>query len=334
MKINLSPADQKLFERLLAQMEENIREADYFNDILVKKTPVKVSPIPYPIAELKISDYANNPYYQIVKPDPFKDNEWELKQDLHQPFEGFVYDEIEVNPKDFYKEKTNFGFFPERFEFLALKQEGVTWMSITPHEIATMARPLKKARGTVVTLGLGLGYFAFMASLKTEVTKVLIIEREKTAIEIFEKSLLPFFPQKEKIEVLQIDAFDYLKKPEKKFDFLFADLWHLPEDGLPLYFQIKNFETQFPDSVFSYWIEKSLLSLLRRALLILMDEENKGSSDEDYDFAATQSDLMVNALHFALKEKSIGSFEEAMDLLNDDSLRKISLSLNPYKAKR
>jgi hypothetical protein len=331
MKINLSPADQKLFEKLLIQMEENIREADFYNDILIKKTPVGISSAPRAIVELKISDYVKNPYYQRVQPHPFKDNDWELKKEDHKPFEGFVYDEIEISPKDFYREKTNFGFFPERFEFLALKQEGVTWMSITPHEIATMDEPSKKAQGQVVALGLGLGYFAFMASLRKEVTKVLIIEREKTAIDIFEKELLPFFPQKEKIEVLEMDAFDYLKKPQKKFDFLFADLWHLPEDGL--YLQIKNFEARFPDSVFSYWIEKSILSLLRRALLILMDEEIKGSADEDYDFAATQSDLVVNALHFALKEKTIESFREAMDLLSDDSLKNLSLSLNLDRAK-
>ncbi len=315
-------------------MDANIAEADFYNDILGKKTPVVASSAPHPIVELEISPYEKNPYYERVKPEPFMSKEWTLGYEEHKPFEGFVYDEISVNPDDFYKEKTNFGYFKDHFRFLSLKQHGVTWMSITPHEIATMKEPVEKAKGDIVTLGLGLGYFAYMASLKKEVTKITIIEREETAIEVFEKRLLPFFPQKEKIEIIQADAFAYLAKPSKRFDYLFADLWHLPEDGLPLYLQIKNDESQFPDSIFSYWIEESILSLLRRALLILMNEEMNGSSDEDYDFAGTESDLLVNALHFALKEKSIGSFEETMDLLSDNSLKKIASSLNLDKAMR
>ena len=53
------------------------------------------------------------------------------------------------------------------------------------------------------------------------------------------------------------------KMPHGNFDYVFADLWHDPSDGLEMYRKLKKYEVLAPHTSFDYWIEPSLLSLLR-----------------------------------------------------------------------
>jgi hypothetical protein len=48
-----------------------------------------------------------------------------------------------------------------------------------------------------------------------------------------------------------------------RFDYVFCDLWHDASDGLDLYLRLKKYEKKAPDARFDYWIEPSLLSVLR-----------------------------------------------------------------------
>ena len=138
-------------------------------------------------------------------------------------------------------------------------------MSLVPHEIETMKEPLSKAEGRVAVLGLGLGYFAFAASQKEEVSEVVVFEKDPAIIALFQARLLPRFPRKDKIRILKKDALDY---PEDgPFDFVFADLWHDVEDGLPLYRKLVKRETR--DCPVSYWIEDTMRLVFARFLRLL-----------------------------------------------------------------
>jgi SAM-dependent methyltransferase len=141
-------------------------------------------------------------------------------------------------------------------------------MTITPNEVETMREPIAKCRGRVLTLGLGLGYFAFHASQKSEVERVVVVERSRDVIEIFKTYLLPQFPNADKIEIVEADAFQYMeeKMPHDNFDYVFADLWHDASDGLEMYRKLKKYEVLAPKTEFDYWIEPSLLSLLRHII--------------------------------------------------------------------
>ena len=88
------------------------------------------------------------------------------------------------------------------------------------------------------------------------------IERDPDVIALFKEHILPQFPHKEKIKLLQADAFAYMEKelPKASFDYIFADLWHDASDGLEMYMRLKRLEGNIPTD---YWIEDSLLSYLR-----------------------------------------------------------------------
>ena len=77
-------------------------------------------------------------------------------------------------------------------------------MSVTPNEVYTVQPAIDNAKGKVLTLGCGMGYFAYMASLKEEVESITIIELEQDVIDLFENSILPQFENKDKIYITHL----------------------------------------------------------------------------------------------------------------------------------
>lgn len=87
------------------------------------------------------------------------------------PYEGFIYKDVEASKEDYYSEINHLGFFSQSFDYLELVDKERIWMSITPYEIETMKSSIAKAKGKVVTFGLGLGYFAYMCLQKMMLMK-------------------------------------------------------------------------------------------------------------------------------------------------------------------
>jgi len=215
------------------------------------------------IKKLDKKSYIENPYYQNVQIPEVKFGNWELKYEKYRPYEAFVYKDLIVE-SDF-KEFPCIGFFDEEFRFPTVMENAHEWMSIKPSELETTQPAIDVIEGKVITFGLGLGYFAYMASLKERVQSVTVIERDKEVIQLFERYILPQFQYKDKVEIISVDAFEYAEKqmPKKNFDYAFVDLWHDVSDGLDLYLKMKKMEQFSSQTKFLYWIEDSLLSRLR-----------------------------------------------------------------------
>lgn len=207
--------------------------------------------------------YLNDEYVKTVRFPDAKYKKWELCTHSYAPYEPFVCNHPVLTRE--LREIPQIGYFKEEFSFPAVLENGIEWMTVTPNEVETMRTPITEAKGKVLTLGLGLGYFAFHASQKDEVSSVTVVERDPAVIELFRAHLLPQFPSREKIRIIEADAFKYMeeKMPTEHFDYLFADLWHDPSDGLDMYLRLKKYEPLAPKTKFAYWIEPSLLSLLR-----------------------------------------------------------------------
>lgn len=207
--------------------------------------------------------YTSDEYYRTIRFPTVKSGAWEMKMSDYAPFEPFVRTHPTVTEE--LREIPQIGYFEEVFPFPAVLENGIEWMTVTPNEIETMREPIEKSHGNVLTLGLGLGYFAFRASQKENVTSVTVVEKDESVISLFREYILPQFPNKEKLRIVRDDAFDYLKKTAlaEKFDYLFADLWHDASDGLEMYIQIKQILQARPAPETDYWIEPSLLSALR-----------------------------------------------------------------------
>ena len=271
--------------------------------------------------------YLEDEYAKLIKDISIKDDRWELVSLHYEPYQGFAYDELRID-NIFFKEETPIGFFKNRFPYLALIEGDDIWMSVIPHEINTMRKPIRDAFGRVLVLGLGLGYYAFHVSNKKDVESVTIIENDKHAIEIFEKYILPHFKNKDKIKIIYEDAIKYLDNGID-YDFVFADIWHNVGDGLPLYLQIKSKERNFKTTTFRYWIETSMLAMLRRMTLSVFEENYfEHFKEEDYLKARDYNDKVINAIYFAIKDRVFNSIEDIRKTLQDDSLRELATLLD------
>jgi len=215
------------------------------------------------VKQLDPTLYTANLYYRNIKIPEVKFGNWELKYEKYCPYEAFVYDDLIVETD--FKEIPQIGFFNQEFRFPAVMEHNHEWMAIKPNEIETMQHAIDTIEGEVVTFGLGLGYFTYMASMKEQVQKVTVIERDNEVIQLFEQHILPQFQHQEKVEIISIDAFEYIEKqmPHKNFDYAFIDLWHDVSDGLELYLKMKKMEYLSAQTQFMYWIEDSLLSGFR-----------------------------------------------------------------------
>ena len=263
------------------------------------------------------NEFKNNPYYKAIKPQLVKYKDYQLTYDHYTPYELFSYDDIEVN--DNYTESTKAAYFKNEFKFLVLNYKDITWMSITPNEIKTMEPGLKKAHGDIIVFGIGLGYFAFMASLKPKVKSITIIENDINIINIFKNNLLPLFPNKEKIKIVQQDALEVIKAP-LPYDFAFVDLWHSVEDGLDFFLKFKAQEKNNPNVEFSYWLNNSFYALLRRAFITLLSEQLEGLDASNYQKGETTFDKLVNLYYQKTKNIQIKDVSDIDNLLLDNKL--------------
>lgn len=202
--------------------------------------------------------YQANPYYRNIRIETCKHGHWELTSQSYRPYELFLRDDLLLTAD--LRQIPAIAYFPAAFSYPSVLQDGREWMSIKPSEIESSLSAVDEAFGRVVTFGLGLGYFAYMASCKPDVKSVTVVERDPAVISLFEKVILPQFSNKDKITVIQKDAFDYLERDMSSFqpDFAFVDIWHDIADGKELYVRAKQYEARFPHTRFCYWIERSL----------------------------------------------------------------------------
>ncbi len=214
---------------------------------------------PHMIHYLDEAEFINNPYYSAISlAEKKKIGDWELRVDTLASFTAFVCNDPLVLPDG--RIIPQIGFFDKDFEFLSVLQNNREWMTMMPNELVTQRLPIKRAQGRVATYGLGLGYFAFMCALKDEVESVTIVEMDENVIKLFKELILPQFKNPEKINIICADAFEFAERraPTLNFDYIFADIWHDPSDGVSAYKRFKGLEHLCPNTKFDYWIENTL----------------------------------------------------------------------------
>lgn len=202
--------------------------------------------------------YEENPYYKYIKVPQVKNKKWEFKKQSYKPYEAFVYNDLKVMSDG--RVLPQIGFFETEFFYPAVLENRREWMLITPNEIETMKEVVSAARGKVLTYGLGLGYYTYMVSEKENVSSITVVEKDRAVIDLFKEYILPQFAHKEKVNIIEEDAFTYAEKymPSEEYDFVFADIWHDPSDGIEPYLKMKDYEKLSPKSEYMYWIEKTM----------------------------------------------------------------------------
>lgn len=207
--------------------------------------------------------YEDDPYYKNIDLRDVVEGSWEIKWEEYKPYQAVICDDMMIF--DDFREVPPLGFFTEPFRFPAILEDGNEWMTLTPVDLDTCREAIDAAKGKVITFGLGLGYYAYMASMKDEVESVTVVELSDKVIELFKRHILPKMPRADKINIVNADAFEYAEHtmPEMGFDVAFVDTWRDAYDGAPMYERMKTLEKYSPNTKFLYWIENFLISRLR-----------------------------------------------------------------------
>ena len=284
--------------------EDNEEDLDIFNSRILPS-----------FSEINVNKYRNNPYYKSIKLAYVKEGDYSIEVDHFEPYEIFAYKDMSINEN--YEEINSLSFFKEKFPFLSINYKGTTWMSVTPNEIETMEKAVNEATGKVIVYGLGLGYFPYMISLKDEVKEIVIVEIDKEIISLFKKHLLPQFEHKEKITIINKDAFIYMQESHS-FDYSFIDLWHDPYDGIELYLKAKRLEKE--NQKYFYWLESSFYILLRRCFISFLEEQLSNAPESSYQKSKSITDKIINTFYQKTKNLVITNIEQLQDLLSDSSL--------------
>lgn len=206
--------------------------------------------------KLDASEFRNNPYIRNVKVESAKSGNFTLALNAYEPGELLEYD-----MPDFSKDpiEHRIGYFNERVEFPGIYEGVIPWMSVCPSEINSMKRHIDKAHGRTLVLGLGLGYYIYMASMKPEVECLDVVECQAEIIRLFEDHLLPQFPFRDKIRIIEADAFSYVGGlMGNEYDFCFADIWQNEVDGAWAYRKLRDSEEQLKGIEFAYWIDDAI----------------------------------------------------------------------------
>ena len=326
MHFSLSESDNKKLLSLFKQDEDNI---DYFMylssvilrnkqyvtnkvnevetdfdkknlafDMLEREHPIKndfiKKNIRWDTNLLNEKDYEFNPYLLALKNLTFKEKGWTLTRQIRKAYTLCPYEEEYAYGAN-YAMKMALAMFKQDYIYPSICLYDTEWMSLNQHEIRTMEIPIQLARGKVLTLGLGLGYYAYMVSLKEEVKEVHIVEMDLELIQLFNKHLLPLFPHPEKIHIHKADAFYFIKDiKDKDYDFIFSDLWHDASDGTDAYLKLKKHFINFKCTQCSYWIENSIISHLRMMVINVMKHEYYDLKEPLDEFSSGIKDKLVN----------------------------------------
>ena len=210
------------------------------------------------VRQLESAAYENDPFLLSIRVPQAQEGGWEFCQRRYAPFEALPCGDFVAQSDG--RVLPQIGFFPRGFSYPAALESGREWMSVTPNEIETMRAPIARAHGRVLTFGLGIGYFAFMAASKADVESVTVVEREAAVIRLFTRLLLPQFPCAQKIRIICGDAFHFAQDPQAlaPFDFAFTDLWHDVSDGLPAWRRMRALLHRRPQLEAMYWIEDTM----------------------------------------------------------------------------
>lgn len=152
-----------------------------------------------------------------------------------------------------------------------------------PSEMNTIEPYAKKAKGKVLTFGLGIGFYVYMALLNDDVESVTIVERSPEVIQLFNTVLRPQFPQNKEVVIIHGDAFDYFNEDTlNQYDSVFVDIWQSNEDGLEM---IERLLEQYnpPFEQVDFWIESSCMEIMHALVFMVLKGmiENKVYINKD-----------------------------------------------------
>lgn len=271
---------------------------------------------------IKKEDYAQNEYYKNIKIEPKEEGSYKILTETFPKYESKQYDQVLVNRRGQRIPKTC--IYLDDFDFPIMLKDEIVVTSITTLQINMMEKSIKKAKGNILTLGLGLGYYAYMVSQKAEVERVTIIENSQEIIDLFEENILPQFANKEKIQIIKADAFEYMRAlDDGEYDSCFVNIW-ADEGDTKTYLDFKAISHKFSKMQLDIFAEEVLLLRIEEAVFSLIVDSylNDVSDILEQDVFNETEIYVLEYLIKLYKDVVISNPEELDNILNPISIKK------------
>ena len=155
---------------------------------------------------------------------------------------------------------------------LVLADGETEWMLDMPSEAATNDPFARRAHGSVLLFGLGIGYVLYMTLRNPAVSHITVVEYNPRVIEVFEQILKPLFPDHDRFTILQDDARNrWNEEWLAGFDCIFTDIWQSGDDGLFMMADLLS-RASVPLDKADFWIEDSCIVPLRTLVFLHYEE--------------------------------------------------------------
>ncbi len=208
------------------------------------------------------------------------------------------------------------------YEYPLLEEDGKVWMSIAPCEIVTMQSNICAAHGSVLTFGLGLGYYPYIVSLKENVSHVTVVEKSNDVADLFEEHMLPQMETRDKITIVRKDAFDFVENSDDGiYDTCFSDIW-VSGDDLDTYLKMKFACGKFHETETSFWIENRFLSLISIILQQMILHEYAGFSSIDMNSLRCAYPFAFQAIEEITKSAVFLQAKDISEYIHPDNIQK------------
>jgi hypothetical protein len=225
----------------------------------------------WPSLWINTRDFLNRPYAKTIRWEGISTGTFRFDRLTLTAGELFNAHAIVMDPQRELNESMMLRALDEPYEAPFLWQGTDAWMMDVPSEAYTMDPLAEKAKGHVLAIGLGIGYYPFMALRNPNVTDVTVLEKAPEVIELFESVLHAQFPRAKDLKVIEGDAFEVFT-PEglAPYDTVFVDIWRSAEDGYPL---IERLLGQFspPLIKLDLWIEDSCFEFMPSLIFLYFE---------------------------------------------------------------
>ena len=200
-----------------------------------------------------IKKFRNNDYIKLLNQHTISN----LNYKTIKPYEIFIAGNSYLQFDD-NKYFIPLGYFEDEFKYPTFSN-----YSIDPHYIESVDLPLKIVKGKILILGLKLGYFAYMSSLKEDVKDVYVVESNKDLINMFETNVLSTHKNKIKVHIFNQNPFEFIDTiKDEEFNYIFVDLWNEDCKDVSSYIDAKSRLDKVLYTRVIYYFEESIVTEL------------------------------------------------------------------------
>jgi hypothetical protein len=225
----------------------------------------------WPSLWISTRDFLNRPYPTTIRWEGVSTGSFRFDRLTLKAGELFNAHAIVMDPQRELNESMMLRALDEPYEAPFLWQGSDAWMMDVPSEALTMDPLAEKARGHVLAIGLGIGYYPFMALRNPAVLDVTVIERAPEVIALFESVLHAQFPRAKDLKVIEGDAFDvFTAEGLAPYDTVFVDIWRSADDGYPLIERLLG-QVNPPLDQLDLWIEDSCFEFMPSLIFLYFE---------------------------------------------------------------